>query len=201
MLIKIIFKALKFLYMLPNMVYVKVLNLYVKKLYPNIKGVFELPNQLIGLEYITINSGTYIRKGVILTAWNSYAGTTFQPKIIIGENCQIGEFAHISSCNSIEIGDNLLTGRYVYISDNSHGKIDINQLSINPAHRSLFSKGPVKIGNNVWIGESARILAGVSIGDGAVIGANSVVTKDVPAYSVVGGTPAKIITQLIKLQN
>lgn len=54
-------------------------------------------------------------------------------------------------------------------------------------------KDQVIIGNNVWIGEGARILSGVTIGDGSVIGTNAVVTHDVPAYSVVGGVPAKII--------
>ncbi len=55
------------------------------------------------------------------------------------------------------------------------------------------SRGPVEIGNDVWIGTQSTILTGVRIGDGAVVAANSVVTKDVPAYAIVGGTPAKII--------
>jgi acetyltransferase-like isoleucine patch superfamily enzyme len=64
-----------------------------------------------------------------------------------------------------------------------------------PIKRSLFSKGPVIIGDNVWIGDKATILPGVSIGNGAVIAANAVVTKDVPAYSVAAGNPARIIKQ------
>ena len=189
------FKIVNYLYFLPNRIYVKAINKYIQKSYPNIKGHFGIPNQLKGLEYITIGSGTYMGKGGILTAWDSYAGEKWTPKIVIGKNCQIGEFAHITSCNSIEIGDNLLTGRYVYISDNAHGKTDFDLLGLHPALRPLHSKGSVKIGNNVWIGESVRILAGVTIGDGAVIGANSVVTKDVPAYCVVGGVPATVLKE------
>ena len=64
--------------------------------------------------------------------------------------------------------------------------------------RSVMSKGPVIIGNDVWIGDKATILPGVTIGDGAVIAANAVVTKDVPAYSVVAGNPAKIVKQAEK---
>ena len=79
------------------------------------------------------------------------------------------------------------------ISDNNHGSTDFDTLHELPANRKLYTKGPVIIGNNVWIGDKATILGGVTIGDGAVIAANSVVTKDVPAYSVVGGNPAKII--------
>ena len=59
--------------------------------------------------------------------------------------------------------------------------------------RPTTSKGRVVIGNNVWIGDKATILPGVTIGDGAIIAANAVVTKDVPQYSVVGGNPAKVI--------
>ena len=65
-----------------------------------------------------------------------------------------------------------------------------------PVSRPLVSKGKVVIGENVWIGDKATILPGVSIGDGSVIGANAVVTKDVPPYSVVVGNPARIINKV-----
>lgn len=58
---------------------------------------------------------------------------------------------------------------------------------------STFSKGPVIIGNDVWIGEGASILSGVTVGDGAVIGARAVVSRDIPPYSVVAGNPAHIV--------
>ena len=86
-----------------------------------------------------------------------------------------------------------MTGKWVTISDNNHGTTDFDTLHEAPAIRKLYTKGPVIIGNNVWIGDKATILGGVTIGDGAVIAANSVVTKDVPAYSVVGGNPARVI--------
>ena len=59
--------------------------------------------------------------------------------------------------------------------------------------RDTFSKGPVRVGNDVWIGANATILSGVTIGDGAVVAAGSVVTESVPPYAIVGGVPAKII--------
>ena len=91
------------------------------------------------------------------------------------------------------IGDSLLTGKWVTITDNSHGETDKATLEMRPQERPITSKGPVIIGNNVWIGDKATILPGVTVGDGAVIAANAVVTKDVPAYSVVGGNPARVI--------
>lgn len=84
-------------------------------------------------------------------------------------------------------------GNDILITDNSHGLSDIKQMDVAPNYCPLYSKGPVIIEDNVWIGEKTSILPGVHIGQGSIIGANSVVTKDVPAYSVVAGNPAKII--------
>lgn len=149
--------------------------------------------KLKGGGYITINSHTTFGKSCILTAWNRYQGIKYTPKIVIGENCCFGEYNHITSINSIKIGSGVLTGRWVTITDNSHGMTDFSTLKIKPIKRNLYSKGPVVIGNNVWIGDKSTILPGVTIGDGSVIAANSVVTKSVPAYSVVGGNPARIL--------
>ena len=90
-----------------------------------------------------------------------------------------------------------MTGRYVYISDNNHGDTEYETLVKRPIDRDLFCKGSVIVGDNVWIGDKVTILSGVTIGDGAVIASNAVVSKDVPAFSVVGGVPAKIIKQVI----
>lgn len=65
-----------------------------------------------------------------------------------------------------------------------------------PNQRPLYSKGAVHIGNNVWIGQNACIMPGVTIADGAIIAANSVVTHDIPAYSVAAGAPAKVIKHI-----
>lgn len=69
----------------------------------------------------------------------------------------------------------------------------IDQLLYEPLCRPVTSNGPIVIGKNVWCGEKATILSGVTIGDGAIIGANSVVTKDVPPFSIAAGSPAKVI--------
>lgn len=118
--------------------------------------------------------------------------------IEIGDDCQIGEYNHITSINHIKIGNGLLTGRYVLISDNSHGLMDGSDLDEMPDRRELSSKGKIIIGNNVWIGDKATILGNVRIGDSVIIAANAVVTKDVPSYAVVAGVPAKIINVMKK---
>lgn len=115
------------------------------------------------------------------------------PSIIIGNGCIVGQYNHITAVNAIIIGDNLLTGRFVLISDNNHGRFDYEELKKSPVNRDIISKGKVIIGNNVWIGDKVSILGGVHIGDGCIIGANSVVTHDIPPYSLAVGNPARIV--------
>ena len=137
---------------------------------------------------------TVIGRNVILNTWNLIPGV--QPSLIIGKNCDIGEYTHISCANSITIGNGVLMGRWITIVDNSHGHLCNEQKDMSPLMRPIeISKG-ICIEDNVWIGDKATILSGVTIGEGAVVGANSVVTKDIPAYTIVGGNPAKIIKQI-----
>lgn len=152
---------------------------------------------IVGGDFITIGEHNYFAEGCMVSAWNDYNGYKFNPQIVIGNDCHFGKNNHITCCNKIVIGNGLLTGMYVLISDNSHGEICAEEQSVPPLDRQLVSKGEVVIGNNVWIGDKVAILAGVRIGDGAIIGANSVVTKDVPANCVVGGIPAKEIKNIV----
>lgn len=155
-----------------------------------LKGLY-----LLGAKHITIGNNVCFGKGCILTAWEKYLETKLSPNIIIGNNCNFGDYNHITATNNITIGNGVLTGRWVTITDNSHGKTDYQSLQCPPIKRNIYSKGPVKIGNNVWIGDKATILPGVTIGDGAIIGANSLVSKDIPPYCIVGGNPAIILKE------
>lgn len=171
-------------------------------------------------KYISIGQNSKFGDEIYLTAWDTYYCLSdkvrydgrmdiktadgffiqvMDPELTIGQWCNFGSYNHITCTNKITIGNNILTGKWVTITDNSHGDTDIDSLHIHPIYRPIVSKGPVIIGNDVWIGDKATILPGVTIGDGAVIAANSVVTRDVPAYCVVGGNPAKIINN--KLYN
>lgn len=156
--------------------------------------------ELRGAKYIKIGNNTDIGDRVSITAWDSYVSngsqTLFKPQIIIGDNCSIGRDNHITAISSIIIGNGCLTGRWVTITDNSHGTFSESELKIIPKQRKLHSKGNVVIGENVWIGEKATILPGVSIGTGAIIAANAVITKDIPPYSIAAGCPAKVIRKL-----
>ena len=113
--------------------------------------------------------------------------------LIIGNNVGINDDCHLACIHSIEIGDNVLIASKVFISDHSHGKISLDDLLLPPTERLLTSKGKIVIEPNVWIGEGVVILSGVRIGRGSVIGANSVVIKDIPPFSVAVGSPARVI--------
>ncbi|MDE7406397.1 MAG: sugar O-acetyltransferase [Clostridiales bacterium] len=105
--------------------------------------------------------------------------------ITVGKNVFINSGCCFQDQGGIEIGDNVLIGQQVVIATLNH--------DLNVQKRANMLPASVKIGNGVWIGAHATILAGVTIGDGAVIAAGAVVTKDVPANTVVGGVPAKIL--------
>ena len=144
---------------------------------------------LSGSRYIRLSDGVSIGDNVILTAWQ----VSSAPCIFVGTDTAINRGCHITAANEISIGNNVVLGPYVTITDNAHGDNSYSQMELHPYKRSVISKGPVIIDDNVWIGEKATILPNVHIGFGAVIGANSVVTKDVPAYAIAVGNPAKII--------
>ena len=111
-----------------------------------------------------------------------------------GKNITIGKHVFMNSgCRfqdqgGISIGDDALIGHNVVMATLNH--------ALAPEKRSTTIPAPIVIGNNVWIGANATILGGVTIGDNAVIAAGAVVTKDVPANTVVGGIPARIIKNI-----
>jgi lipopolysaccharide O-acetyltransferase len=115
-----------------------------------------------------------------------------------GSNVQINDYVHITAMESVKIGNNVLMASKIYISDCTHGNYsgveNHSSPEVPPIKRSYVCK-PVVIEDNVWIGESVSILPGVTIGKGCVIGANSIVTKNIPPYVIAVGTPAKPIKQ------
>lgn len=136
---------------------------------------------------------------IALWSWNAVNIKGDDCKLIIKNNVSITDRCIISAANRIEIGNGCLLGRDTFITDNSHGEnISINELNISPHERNIFSKGTIIIGDNVWTGKNVCIMPNVKIGNGAIIGANSVVTHNIPPYSVAVGSPAKVIKTIEK---
>lgn len=150
---------------------------------------------IIGPEHLKIGDNFLAGRNLYLQAWDTYNGrkTGIIPELIIGNNVTMMSNCQVSCARKIKIGNAVLFGDNVFITDNFHGKSTRKEMDIPPLVRKLYSKGPVKIGDNVWIGRNACIMPNVIIGDGAVIGSNAVVTSNIPAYSVAAGVPARVI--------
>ena len=116
--------------------------------------------------------------------------TDFGKNITIGKDVFINSGCHFQDQGSITIGDGSLIGHNVVLATINH--------DLNPKENRKNHYAPIKIGSYVWIGSNATVLPGVTVGDWAVIAAGAVVTKDVPARTVVGGVPAKILKAVPK---
>jgi len=131
---------------------------------------------------IHIGDQVAIERGVIIS-------TSDKGRFRIGNNVYIGEYSVLASNEEIEIGDDVLISPHNFIVDFNH----IYQDPLTPIIQQGIKAKKVTVKRDVWIGSGCRILMGVTIGEGAVIGAGSVVTQDVPPYHVVVGNPAETI--------
>jgi acetyltransferase-like isoleucine patch superfamily enzyme len=155
----------------------------------------EYPAQIAGAEHIFIGSNFSAFSRLRLEAYSKHNGHQFKPQIIIGDNFSANFDCHIGCANEIIIGNNVLLASKIFITDHFHGTSDLAALKNAPNDRKLFSKGPVVIEDNVWIGEGVAIMPNVRIGKNSIIGANAVVTKSFPENSLIVGNPAKNIRQ------
>lgn len=148
-----------------------------------------------GGQKIIIGNNFYCYWGGRIETYSCHNGMKFNPQIIIGNNVSINPDCHIGAINRIEIHDGVLMASRVFITDHFHGKINREELLVSPQKRILFAKGTVIIKKNAWLGEGVAVMPGVTIGENSVIGANAVVTKDIPDNSIAVGIPAKVIKQ------
>jgi acetyltransferase-like isoleucine patch superfamily enzyme len=146
---------------------------------------------------IKIGSNTIVCGELLLFAHNG--------SIEVGRDCYIGERSKIWSAENVRIGDRVLISHNVNIHDTDGHSIDkearhkhFQQISTvgHPLENIDIPAKSISIGDDVWIGFNATILKGVTIGKGAIIGASSVVTKDVLPYTIVAGNPAKLIKNI-----
>lgn len=137
---------------------------------------------------VGVGTGTNVRLGHRVQLGNDvYLGAFPSGKLIVGNDCYIGRWVVLLAHQSIEIGNDCNVAPGCHITDVNHG-IEVGEL----IRKQPLDSKPIKIGNDVWIGAGCSILPGVTIGDGAVIGARTVVTKDIPANAVAVGIPARV---------
>ena len=154
------------------------------------------PLQLHGAQYIEIGDNVDIYPRLRLEAFDSHLNCKFTPRIIIGNNVSINPDCHITAVNYVELQEGVLLASKVFITDHFHGEINSEALLLPPGLRPLYTKGPVVIEKNVWIGESVVVMPGVTIGENSIVGANSVVTRSVEKNSVIAGNPARLIRKI-----
>ena len=114
--------------------------------------------------------------------------TDFGKNITIGRHVFINACCHFQDHGGVTLGDGCQIGHNVVFATLNHG--------IAPEDRVHTYPAPIVLGKNVWVGSNATILQGVTVGDNAIIAAGAVVTKDVPADTIVGGVPAKVIRRI-----
>jgi acetyltransferase-like isoleucine patch superfamily enzyme len=133
-------------------------------------------------ENIRIGNRVMLKEGVRICPTNPQAG------IEIGDWTTVGAHTFMYATTRIVIGSSCLIAPFCYLIDNDHGTAKGRLIREQP-----MATDPVRIGNDVWLGTGAVITRGVTIHDGAIIGARSVVTHDVPADAIVAGNPARVI--------
>ncbi len=151
------------------------------------------PTYIIGHQYISVNGNILALPGLRIECIDYYHGQTFKPNLTIGKGVSFNYRCHISVINEVTIEDHVMFGSNVLVTDSSHGIIDKSILMIPVSERKLFSKGSVRICENVWLGENVCVMPGVTIGRNSIIGAGSIVTKSIPENCLAVGNPAKVI--------
>lgn len=136
------------------------------------------------------NKGKIICKERIIV--NDYVMLYAKGELHIGNQFGINQYSRIVAHERIDIGDNVTIGQMVSILDHDHQY----QMVDKSLTLEGYTTAPVKIGNNIWIGDKCTILKGVTIGDNVVVGANTLVHKDVPSGVVIGGVPFKILKKI-----
>ncbi len=151
------------------------------------------PNALFNEQYISIGDNTMFGPEITLSAGMVPGQQMVSDTVIrVGDRCLFGKGSGIVGHLEIVIGDDVWTGHHVYITDQNHGYADLDL----PISRQVMPERPVSIGSGSWLGHGTVVLPGATIGRHVVVGANSVVTGELPDNCVAAGVPARVIKKL-----
>jgi len=151
-------------------------------------------NTILNEQYIRIGEATMIGPQVTLSAGMMPGQQCLTDSVVrIGNRCLIGKGSGIVGHLSIDIGDDVWTGHHVYITDQNHGYEDIAR----PIAQQVMPELPVVIGEGSWLGFGTVVLPGARIGRHVTVGANSVVTGELPDFCMAAGAPAAVIRRYV----
>jgi acetyltransferase-like isoleucine patch superfamily enzyme len=135
---------------------------------------------------LEIGPNSLLEPGVWLTAPGD-------ARIRIGEGTFLNLGVMVAATELVEIGSHTMLANGCFVTDGNHRFDDPDK---PVTWQGFTTKGPTRIGDNVWLGANVVVTSGVTIGDRAVVGANSVVTRDVPPYTIAAGAPAKVVREV-----
>jgi len=150
-------------------------------------GRIDLPVQIVKPKGISIGAGVTIGPCCLM-----HAHDDDEVRIFIGDRVSITGHSVIAAALSVRLGTGVLIGRGVHITDHNHGRTDPG---VAVRDQGVDDLAPVVIGDGAWLADNVVVLPGVTIGAGAIIGANSVVRDDVPALAVAAGAPARVVAE------
>ncbi|HEB86952.1 MAG TPA: acyltransferase [Gammaproteobacteria bacterium] len=166
--------------------------------------IIQFPRRIHGSENISVGDDVYLGPNALLNAIRQYPGSImgndlyptspvhYQPRIEIGSHVSSTGGLQVSAVEHICIEDDVMFAANVNITDALHG---FETADIPYKYQPLFRSAPIRIGKGSWIGQNVVILPGVTIGEQCIIGANSTVTKSIPARSIAFGNPARVHKQ------
>lgn len=151
------------------------------------------PIDIRGKKFIDFGKNLTTGVGCRLEAFSNDGRVTLH----FGTDVQLNDYVHITAMHKVTVGNRVLMAGRIYISDCAHGyyggQAGMDSAPQVPPILRPYHTGPVVIGDNVWLGEGVCVLPGVSIGEGAIIGANSVVKGKIPPYTIAAGAPARVV--------
>jgi acetyltransferase-like isoleucine patch superfamily enzyme len=148
------------------------------------------PHNIAAADHISLGDRSFIGKNALIAPILEYAGVRYDPRIRIGNDVYIGPNVYIASHGQIIIGDGSVLSEYVFLNDSGHGLDPEAGLIMK---QKLVHAENITIGRSCFLGLRSAIMSGVTLGDHCVVGVNSVVTKSFPAYSMVAGSPARLV--------
>jgi len=170
------------------------INLIRTKVFYKDARLIRFPFEIRNRRYIDLGRGLTTGVGCRLEAL-PLSNSGRKACIQFGNHVQINDYVHIGAIEHVYIGEESLLASKVFITDHNHGSFDqqttTQELLTAPINRTLVAK-PVYIGKRCWLGENVVILAGVTLGEGCIVGAGTIVTKSFPPYSVIVGNPGRL---------
>ena len=183
------FCRLVFLASLPARIYNRALNAIASRFSAGRVVIDWRDARILGADKLDLRGSFNAGRGLWLQAIGDAA------RIEIGDGAMLSDWVHIGAVGHIRIGRDVLIGSKVVVIDHSHGHLRDHDREryVAPARRALSSKGDIRIGDNVWLGDNVVVLGGARIGDGCVVGANSLVRGELPAGTICAGNPARVL--------